>query len=69
MENYPHVVVVLDADTRIIECAARIQWVLQMRRRKGRHPWESVSFFRTKEILLHVGRNHPAHAGFARSFP
>jgi hypothetical protein len=40
-----------------------------MRRRKGRHPWESVSFFRTKEILLHAGRNHPALLALPDRFP
>ena len=68
-ENYPRVVVVLDANTRIIECAAGIQWILQVRKRKGRYPWEGVSFFRTKTALLHAGRNHPALQALPDRFP
>ncbi len=61
-ETYPHVVAVLDATTRVIECAAD-QWIVQIRRRSGRSPWEGVSFCRTKEALLRVtGSTHPALA-------
>src|SRR4051812_5343382 len=69
MQNYPRVVVVLDANTRIIECAAGLQWILQVRKRKGRYPWEGVSFFRTKAALLHAGRNHPALTSLPDRFP
>jgi hypothetical protein len=30
-DDYPHVVVVLDAKTRVIECADGIQWAIQVK--------------------------------------
>jgi hypothetical protein len=49
-DDYPHLVAILNAGWRVIECAAGIQWILQ--RRKGeRHgsprwdakkPWSAV---------------------------
>jgi hypothetical protein len=47
-DDYP-TVAMLDAKTRVIECAAGIQWIIQRRRGRG---WESRLFFRTKEGLL-----------------
>jgi len=60
-DEYPAVVAVLDAKTRVIECAAGIQWIVQVRRREGRWPWESVSFCRTKEALLRCASPHGQH--------
>jgi hypothetical protein len=51
-DDYPSIVAVLDEKTRVIECSARIQWIIQRRIRNGRHPWQSQYFCRTKEGLL-----------------
>src|SRR5262245_60827998 len=48
-DDYPRVVVMLDAKTRVIECADGIQWIIQ--RRQGKQ-WRSEMFFRSKEGLL-----------------
>jgi hypothetical protein len=45
----------LDANTRVIECAHGIQWIIQ-KRRAGRWPWRSRYFCRTKEGLLLYAR-------------
>jgi len=50
-DDYPRIVVVLDAKTRVIECADAIQWIVQ-RRSESKYPWASRSFCRTKEALL-----------------
>jgi hypothetical protein len=43
----------LDAKTRVVECAAGIQWIIQKRvRAVGRYPWRSEYFCRTKDGLL-----------------
>ena len=51
-DDYPSIVAVLDEKTRVIECSARIQWIIQRRIRIGPHPWQSQYFCRTKEGLL-----------------
>ena len=38
--------------TRVIECSARIQWIIQRRINGGHHPWQSQYFCRTREGLL-----------------
>jgi hypothetical protein len=50
-DDYPRIVVVLDAKTRVIECADGIQWIVQ-RRSESKYPWAGRSFCRTKEALL-----------------
>jgi hypothetical protein len=59
-EEYPAVIAVLDARTRVIECRDGIQWIIQRRQGKGRDPWRGVSFCRTKEALLRLAGRHPA---------
>ena len=49
--DYPSIV--LDDDTRVIECANAIQWIVQ--RRRGSR-WHSRYFCRTKEGLLLYAR-------------
>jgi len=51
-DDYPAIVGMLDEKTRVIECAARIQWIIQRRVRGGCHPWQSTYFCRTKAGLL-----------------
>ena len=60
VEDYPHVVAVLDAKTRVIECADGIQWVLQRRTGSLKTPWAGRSFCRTKEALIRIAGSHPA---------
>ncbi len=54
---YPGLVAQIDAQTRVIECAARIQWIVQRSvvRARGRE-WRGVSFCRTKQALLRCVR-------------
>jgi hypothetical protein len=55
-DGYPDVAM-LDPKTRIVECAAGIQWIIQKRvRAGGRYPWLGVYFCRTKEGLLLYAR-------------
>jgi len=55
-DEYPNVVVMLDAKTRVI--AADIQWIVQ--RRTGDR-WLSQLFFRTKEgLLFYTPKPYPA---------
>ena len=42
----------LDTRTRVVECSAGIQWIIQRRENGGRYPWRSVYFCRTKAGLL-----------------
>ena len=56
-EGYPAIVAQIDAQTRIIECAAGIQWIVQRSViRKRAREWRGVSFCRTKQALLHCVR-------------
>jgi hypothetical protein len=59
-EDYPYVVAVLDAKTRVIECADGIQWIVQRRTGSLKYPWAGRSFCRTKEALLRIAGRHPA---------
>jgi hypothetical protein len=68
-DQYPHVVAVLDAMQRVISCPAGLQWIIQVRRRNGPHPWASVSFCRTKEALLCLTRNPVALQCLPDHFP
>ena len=59
--------------TRVIECRAGIQWIVQRRVSSGRYPWDAVSFCRTKEALLrcvaeYTKENHPALAALPDRF-
>ena len=49
--EYPSIM--LDDNTRVIECANSVQWIIQ--KRKGHH-WRSTHFCRTKEGLLLYAR-------------
>jgi hypothetical protein len=57
VDGYPGLVAQIDAQTRVIECAARIQWIVQRSvvRARGRE-WRGVSFCRTKQALLRCVR-------------
>jgi hypothetical protein len=55
-DDYPLVVAMLDANTRVIECANGIQWIIQRRCNAKRWPWRSLYFCRTKEGLLLYAR-------------
>jgi hypothetical protein len=70
-DEYFRVTARLDGKTRVIECAAGIQWIVQ--RRTGRD-WKGVSFCRTKEALLRCAREwvpgeHPALLALPDRFP
>jgi hypothetical protein len=57
VDGYPGLVAQIDAQTRVTECAARIQWIVQRSvvRARGRE-WRGVSFCRTKQALLRCVR-------------
>jgi hypothetical protein len=60
-DNYGAIVARLNADWRIIICAAGIQWVLQRgytARNHGDVRWRSRSFCRTSEALIRCCREH-----------
>jgi hypothetical protein len=54
-DDYSHVVVLLDAKTRVI--AADIQWIIQRRINGGRYPWQSQYYFRSKAGLLFYAKS------------
>jgi hypothetical protein len=47
---------------RVIECAADIQWVIQVHKGRPLNPWEGRSFCRTKEALIRLAGADP-HLG------
>ena len=50
-DDYP-VVAMLDDNTRVVESADRVQWIVQ---KKGEHVWNGVHFCPTKaELLLYA---------------
>ncbi len=53
-DDYPAVVVRLNATWRVAECRDGIQWILQRRagQRHGQPRWEGKSYFRTRQGLL-----------------
>jgi len=60
-DNYHAIVARLNADWRVIVCAAGIQWVLQRgyaARNHGEVRWRSRSFCRTSEALIRCAREH-----------
>jgi hypothetical protein len=60
-DQYPRILVIINAGTRVIECKDGLQWIIQRRAGGGRDPWRGVSFCRTKEALLRVtGSGRPA---------
>ena len=58
-DEYPHVVATLTDGHRVIECAADIQWVIQVHKRRLINPWEGRSFCRTKEALIRLAGGDP----------
>ena len=58
-DDYPAVLARIDAQTRVVACAAGIQWVVQrsVKRARGRE-WRGVSFCRTKGALLRCVREY-----------
>jgi hypothetical protein len=68
-EDYPRIVAVLDPKTRVIECAAGIQWIVQVRKRVTEYPWEGVSFCRTRGALVRLVGSHPALLALPDRFP
>jgi hypothetical protein len=61
----------LDAKTRIVACAADIQWIIQKRGdATGRYPWRSLYFCRTKAgLLLYARPLTPAVLALPDYFP
>jgi hypothetical protein len=68
-DDYPHVVATLDPKTRVIECVAGIQWIIQRRLRETKYPWEGVSFCRTREALVRLAGPHPTLTALPDRFP
>jgi hypothetical protein len=53
-DDYPRVVVMLDARTRVVECAGDVQWSIQKR---GKVAWRGVYYFRSKAGLLFYAKS------------
>jgi hypothetical protein len=71
-DDYPHIVVMLDAETRVIECADGIQWIIhrRCRRKDGRVTWNGKYFCRTKEgLLLYAKSDAPELLALPDYFP
>jgi len=51
-DEYPRVVVMFDARTRVVECGDGIQWSIQKCGRRSVRPWRGVLFFRSKAGLI-----------------
>jgi hypothetical protein len=51
-DDYPSVVTTIGDKLRVIECAQKIQWVLQRRIDGGAFPWRATAFCRTKAALF-----------------
>ena len=66
----------IDAKTRVVACAAGIQWIVQRAsiRSTGERTWAGVSFCRTKQALLRCVRewapgDHPKLEALPAWFP
>jgi hypothetical protein len=60
-DDYHAIVARLNADWRVIVCAAGLQWVLQRRGSPKKAPaddWRGRSFCRTSEALIRCSREH-----------
>jgi hypothetical protein len=69
-DAYERVVTVIDDKSRVIECPAGIQWIVQKAIiRGGRRTWDGVSFCQTKEALLRCAGDHPALHALPDWFP
>jgi hypothetical protein len=68
-DQYPRVVVVLGAKTRVIECKDGLQWIVQQKTGGGRDPWRGISFCRTKKALVRLAGPHPVLLGLPDWFP
>jgi hypothetical protein len=56
-DDYPRLVSQIDAKTRVVACAAGIQWIVQRAKSvRGCRTWYGVSFCRTKRALLRCVR-------------
>jgi len=56
-DDYPRVVVTLDARTRVIECSDGIQWAIQKHYPKAKRRWQSIHYFRSKAGLLFYAKS------------
>lgn len=60
-DDYPHIVVVLNDNWRVIRCPAGLQWILQ-RRGSPEMPrtddWRGRSYFRTRDALIRCTRHY-----------
>jgi hypothetical protein len=51
-DDYPRVVAMLDAGTRVIECGDGVQWAIQKCGKNARRSRQSIYYFRSKAGLL-----------------
>jgi hypothetical protein len=68
-DQYPRIVLTLNAKTRVIECRDGLQWIIQRKTGGGRDPWRGVSFCRTKKALVRLAGPYPALLALPDQFP
>jgi hypothetical protein len=63
---YPHIVVTLNSNWRVIRCADGVQWILQRRSAPAStraHDWRARSYCRTREALIRCAREYSGTIG------
>jgi hypothetical protein len=58
---YPHIVVMLNSNWRVIRCADGLQWILQRRgspEKPRRDDWRGRSYCRTRDVLIRCAREY-----------
>ncbi|MEH2589874.1 hypothetical protein V1273_003713 [Bradyrhizobium sp. AZCC 1721] len=60
-DGYPHIVVVLNPNWRVIRCPDGLQWILQRRgspERARANDWRGRSYYRTRDALIRCAREY-----------
>jgi hypothetical protein len=60
-DRYPHIVVMLNSNWRVIRCADGLQWILQRRgspERARANDWRGRSYCRTRGALIRCTREY-----------
>jgi hypothetical protein len=60
-DDYPHIVVMLNSNWRVVQCTDAVQWVLQRRGspdKPRRDDWRGRSYCRTRDALIRCAREY-----------
>ena len=63
-DGYPHIVVMLNSNWRVIRCADGLQWILQYRgapKKPRANDWRGRSYCRTRDALIRCAREYSGH--------